>query len=89
MTSLHTLLWLVKFNSNINSHMKAGVSVTEDPIESNPRVVYEIASNLLDGGNIATWREIDSKVGVVTKTTKNTKVSRSRVDHWADINSCF
>ena len=53
MTSLHTLLRLVDFqtaNGNNTSEM-------------NFTSVYKIASNLLDSANKATWGEIDSKVG--------------------------
>ena len=62
MTSLYTLLGLVEFANVNGSHVTAGVTIPPVPIESSPRMVYEIASNLLDSGNIATWREIDSKV---------------------------
>ena len=54
MTSLHTLLRLVDFQTAKGSNTSSEMNFTS---------VYKIASNLLDSANEATWGEIDSKVG--------------------------
>ena len=54
MTSLHTLLRLVDFQTAKGSNTTSEMNFTS---------VYKIASNLLDSANEATWGEIDSKVG--------------------------
>ena len=71
MTTLHTMLRLMEFDPNKDETVTAGVSVPAVPIEENPKLVYEIAGNLLDSGNIATWREIATKVSVVVDLAKN------------------
>lgn len=54
MTSLHTLVRLVEFQAAEGNDSASKMNFTS---------VCEIASNLLDSANKATWGEIDSKVG--------------------------
>ena len=54
-TSLHTLLRLVDFQTAKGNRTLSEMNFTS---------VYKIASNLLERANKATWREIDSKVGI-------------------------
>ena len=54
MTSLHTLLRLVDFQTAKGNSTSSEMNFTS---------VYMIASNLLESANKATWGEIDSKVG--------------------------
>ena len=54
MTSLHTLLRLVDFQIANGNNTSSEMNFTS---------VCKIASNLLDGANKATWKEIDSRVG--------------------------
>lgn len=54
MTSLHTLIRLVDFQTANENNTSSEMNITS---------VYKIASNLLDSANKATWGEIDNKVG--------------------------
>ena len=53
MTSLHTLVRLVEFQAAKGNNSASKMNFTS---------VCEIASDLLDSANKATWEEIDSKV---------------------------
>jgi len=58
MTSLHSLVRLVEFQAAKGNNSASKMNFT---------IVCEIASNLLDSANNATWVEIDSKVGAKRK----------------------